>query len=145
VSFLLDTCFVSEFTRRRPDDGVLRWLDDQDEAALYLSTVTIGELEKGLARVRDAGRRKRLRAFIDVEIVERFRDRIVCPDEQVWRRWGVLCGVSERSGGGPLPVLDALIAALAQVRGFTVVTRNEADFVRCDVPVLNPWISRSVS
>jgi predicted nucleic acid-binding protein len=80
----------------------------------------------------------RLREFIEVEIVERFRERIIATDEPVWRRWGALCGAAERAGK-PLPVLDALVAAAAQVNGLTVVTRNAADFERCDVPVVNPW------
>jgi predicted nucleic acid-binding protein len=139
VSWLLDTCLVSEFTRKRADEGVARWLALEDEAGMYLSAVTIGELEKGLTRLNDSSRRKRLRAFIEVEIIERFRGRILVPDEQVWRRWGSLCGVSERSGKGPLPVVDTLIAATAQIHGLTIVTRNERDFARCEVPVLNPW------
>jgi predicted nucleic acid-binding protein len=98
----------------------------------------VGELEKGIARHRDATRRKRLRAFVEGEIIERFGERILATDEAVWRRWGVLCGAAEREGR-PLPVLDALLASVAQVHGLTVVTRNEADFVRCEVPVLNPW------
>lgn len=134
MSYLLDTCFVSEFTRRKADEGVVGWLQLQDEAELYLSTVTVGELEKGLAHLRDAGRRKRLRAFIETEIIERFRPRLLAPDERVWRRWGAL--------SGSLPMLDALLAAQAQVHGLTVVTRNEIDFARCDVPLLNPWHSR---
>ena len=139
MSYLLDTCFVSEFTRKRADEGVAEWLASQDESEMYLSAVTVGELEKGLSRLKDTGRRKRLRAFIEMEIIERLRGRILVTDEQVWRRWGVLCGTSERAGKGPLPVLDALIAATAQVHGLTVITRNEADFTRCEVPVLNPW------
>jgi toxin FitB len=139
VSYLLDTCLVSEFTKKKPDPGVVEWLALHEETEMRLSAVTVGELEKGLARLKDSGRRKRLRAFIEVEIIERFRGRILVPDEQVWRRWGALCGASERSGGGPLPVIDALLAATAQVHGLTVVTRNEADFARCEVPVLNPW------
>ena len=139
MSYLLDTCLVSEFTLKRADEGVARWLATEDEAEMYLSVVTIGELEKGLTRLKDTGRRKRLRAFIEVEIIDRFRGRILVADEQVWRRWGSVCGVHERSGKGPLPVLDALIAATAQVHGLTVVTRNERDFARCDVPTLNPW------
>jgi predicted nucleic acid-binding protein len=138
VSFLLDTCFVSELSKRQRDEGVIAWLDEQDEAELFLSAVTIGELEKGLTRHRDATRRKRLREFIEVELVERFRERTLGTDEPVWRRWGALCGAAERVGR-PLPVLDALIAAVAQVHGLTVVTRNEADFARCEVPVVNPW------
>lgn len=141
MSYLLDTCLVSEFTRKRADEGVARWLATEDEAAMYLSVATIGELEKGLTRLKDAGRRKRLRAFIEVEIIDRFRGRILVADEQVWRRWGSLCGASERTGKGPLPVLDALIAATAQVHALTVVTRNERDFARCDVPTINPWVA----
>jgi predicted nucleic acid-binding protein len=140
VSYLLDTCLVSEFTRKRADAGVVQWLASEDEAAMYLSAVTVGELEKGLTRLKDGARRKRLRAFIEVEIIERFRGRILEPDEQVWRRWGAMCGLSERAGKGPLPVLDALIGATAQVHGLTVVTRNERDFARCEVPTLNPWL-----
>ncbi|MBI3185790.1 MAG: type II toxin-antitoxin system VapC family toxin [Myxococcales bacterium] len=138
MSFLLDTCFISELTKRRRDQGVLRWLEEQDESDLFLSIVTIGELEKGLAKVRDARRRERLNEFIEVQVVDRFRERMIEIGEPVWRRWGTLCGVAERAGR-PLPVLDALVAAAAQVHGMTVVTRNEADFLRCEVPVVNPW------
>jgi predicted nucleic acid-binding protein len=141
VSFLLDTCLVSELTKRRRDEGVIAWLDDQDEAELYLSVVTVGELEKGLAAQRDAARQRRLREFLEVEIVERFRDRIVPTDERAWRRWGALCGAAARRRR-PLPVLDALIAAVAQVNGLTVVTRNETHFSQCEVAVLNPWTRR---
>ena len=140
MSFLLDTCFVSELTKRKRDEGVIRWLDEQDEAELFLSAVTVGELEKGLAKLRDPVRRRRLRAFIETEIFERFRERTVGMDDRVWRRWGALCGAAERAGA-PLPVLDALVAAVAQVNGLTVVTRNEHDFARCEVPIVNPWAS----
>ena len=73
MSFLLDTCLLSELSKPRADEGVIGWLDQQDEAALFLSSVTIGELEKGLVSHRDARRRQRLREFIELEIVERFR------------------------------------------------------------------------
>ncbi len=142
MSFLLDTCFVSEISKRRRDEGVIAWLEVQEESELFLSDLTIGELEKGLAKQRDATRRKRLREFIEVEIVERFRERTLPTDERVWRRWGVLCGTAERAGR-PLPVLDALVGAIAQVNGLTVVTRNERHFVRCEVPVVNPWTDAS--
>ena len=138
MSFLLDTCFVSELSKRESDPGVVAWLGEQEESELYLSAVTIGELEKGLTKHRGATRRMRLREFIEAEIVERFRERIIATDEPVWRRWGALCGAAERVGK-PLPVVDALVAAVAQVNGLTVVTRNEADFLRCEVPVVNPW------
>jgi hypothetical protein len=113
-------------------------MEEQDEGALYLSLVTVGELEKGLTGVTDPVRRRRLREFLEVDVVERFRERTLPTDEAVWRRWGLLCGRAENEGA-PLPAVDALIASVAQVHGLTVVTRNEDDFERCDVPVLNPW------
>jgi predicted nucleic acid-binding protein len=141
VSFLLDTCFVSELSKRKRDSGVIAWLDDHDESELFLSTITIGKLEKGLAKHRDPTRRKRLRELIEVEIVGRFRERLLGTDEAVWRRWGAICGAAE-AVGEPLPVVDALVAAVAQVHGLTVVTRNEADFARCAVALVNPWTRR---
>ena len=138
MSFLLDTCFVSELTKPKCDEGVIAWLDEQGEDALFLSAVTVGELEMGLAQVAEGARKKRLRAFIESEIFERFKKQTLDTDERVWRRWGALSGAAARAGK-PLPVLDALIAAVAQVHGLTVVTRNESDFGRCDVPVVNPW------
>ncbi|MGQ0505122.1 MAG: type II toxin-antitoxin system VapC family toxin [Myxococcaceae bacterium] len=138
MSFLLDTCFVSELSKPRRDRGVIAWLEEQEETELFLSAVTVGELEKGLAKLRDAEKRKRLREFVEVEIIERFRERTLETDERVWRRWGTLCGTAERAGN-PLAALDALVSAIAQVHGMTVVTRNEDDFVRCEVPVINPW------
>lgn len=138
MSFLLDTCVLSELTKRRRAPGVAQWMEQQDESALYLSMVTVGELEKGLAGVVDPTRRRRLREFLEVEVVERFRERTLQTDEAVWRRWGLLCGRGDDEGA-PLSAVDALIASVAQVHGLTVVTRNEDDFSRCDVPVLNPW------
>jgi toxin FitB len=138
VSFLLDTCFVSELTRPQPDPGLIRWLEEQDEAELFLSEVTVGELEKGLHQLRDSKRKQRLRELVENEVIERFAERTVPTDERVWRRWGSLSGAAARAGR-PLPVLDALVAAVAQVHGLTVVTRNTTDFERCDVPVVNPW------
>jgi predicted nucleic acid-binding protein len=138
VTLLLDTCFVSELTRRERDAGVIAWLEAQDEEGLSLCEVTVGEIEKGLAKLRYAARRKRLRTLLEAEIIERFRRRILAVDGAVWRRWGALCGAAERTGRA-LPVLDALVASVAQVHGLTVVTRNEADFTRCEISVVNPW------
>jgi toxin FitB len=139
VSFLLDTCFVSELSKRHRSPGVIAWLAEQSEEDLFLSAVTIGELEKGLAKLRDTVRARRVRSFVETEVVDRFRERTLATDEAAWRRWGKMCGEAERVGK-PMPVLDALIAAVAQVHGLTVVTRNEGQFIRCGVPVVNPWL-----
>lgn len=136
--FLLDTCLLSEFTKRRADAGVIEWLATEDEASMFVCELSLGELEKGLNKLSDAARRTKLRAFIEQEIIERFEGRIVPVDARVWRQWGVLCGESERAGR-PLAVIDSLLTACALVHRLSIVTRNEGDFVHSDVAVVNPW------
>ncbi|MBM4783740.1 MAG: type II toxin-antitoxin system VapC family toxin [Archangiaceae bacterium] len=136
--FLLDTCVLSEFTKRRADPGLVEWLATEDESSMFVCELSLGELEKGLNRLSDSSRRTKLRAFIDQEIIERFESRIVPVDVRVWRRWGALCGESERAGR-PLPVIDSLLTACALVHQLSIVTRNESDFSKSGAPVVNPW------
>lgn len=138
MTFLLDTCVVSEFGKPRAHPGLVDWLAAQPESSLFLSTITVGEIKKGIASVRQEVRRQRLRTFLEGAVIDRFRGRIVETNEAVWRRWGALAGAAERRGQ-PLPVIDGLLAAVALTHGLTVVTRNEADFARCEVPLVNPW------
>lgn len=136
--FLLDTCVLSEFTKRRADPGLVEWLATEDESSMFVCELSLGELEKGLNKLSDSARRTKLRAFIDQEIVERFESRIVPVDVRVWRRWGALCGESERAGR-PLPVIDSLLTACALVHQLSIVTRHESDFSKSGAPVVNPW------
>ena len=138
MSLLLDTCVVSELVKKAPHDAVVTWLSRQDEESLYLSVLTLGELEKGIAKLRASGRRNRLRAWVRRDLAARFADRLLPIDISVAARWGMLTGDAEKRGT-PLPIIDSLIAATALERGFSVVTRNVADFERCGVICVNPW------
>lgn len=71
MSYLLDTAVVSELVRKSPSAAVLKWIDGQDEASLHLSVLTIGELEKGIARLSASARRNRLQSRVRRELVER--------------------------------------------------------------------------
>jgi predicted nucleic acid-binding protein len=138
VSFLLDTSIVSELVRKSPHLPVLKWIGEQDEISLYLSVVTIGEIEKGIARLPASARRSRLQSWVRRDLIGRFGERLLAVDIRAATRWGMLTGESERRGV-PLPVIDSLIAATALVHGLAVVTRNVADFERCGVVCVNPW------
>jgi toxin FitB len=138
VSFLLDTVVVSELVRKSPSPVVLEWLDAQDEASLFLSVLTIGELEKGVARLPASARRTRLQSWVRRDLVERFGGRLLPIDTRTAARWGSVTGESEKRGR-PLPVIDCLIAATALVHGLAVVTRNIGDFERCGATCVNPW------
>jgi toxin FitB len=138
VKFLLDTSLVSEMVKPVPDPGVLRWLAQCEEDNLFLSVLTIGELEKGIAKLEDSRRRSRLANWVHKDLVSRFGSRLLSIDLAVAVRWGALVGDSERRGKS-LPVIDSLLAATCLVYGLIVATRNQVDFKRCEVQCFDPW------
>ena len=138
MAYLLDTCVLSELAKPRPDASVVRWLEAADETALYLSVLTLGELEKGIARLAPSARRRKIEQWVRQELATRFQGRVLAVDAKVAERWGTLSGAAE-ARGEPLPVIDALIAATGDVHGLEVVTRNTADLARCGARCVNPW------
>lgn len=137
--FLLDTNVISELIKARPEPKVVRWVDSVDESLLFLSVLTLGEIEKGIAALAQTSRRRRLQAWLEAELRPRFADRILPVDEGVARRWGRLAGEVEARAGGVLPVIDGLLAATALVHELVLVTRNSNDFTPTGAAVLNPW------
>jgi hypothetical protein len=138
LAFLVDTCVLSELIKKRPNPLVVRWVDDAEEETLYLSVLTIGELQKGVAKLRPSAKRRTLERWVGTDLPARFVRRILPISIEVAVRWGELCGESERRAE-PLPVIDALIAATALASNLTVVTRNTTDLRRTGVKLLNPW------
>jgi predicted nucleic acid-binding protein len=138
VSYLLDTNVVSEWTKPRPNAGVVRWLKAVNEEEVFLSVVTFTELRYGIERLAAGSRRKRLDEWLRSELPLRFEGRIAPVDGAVADEWGRLVARHE-SGGRPIHAMDALIAATAQVHGLTLVTRNTSDFEVSLRSVLNPW------
>jgi predicted nucleic acid-binding protein len=138
IGYLLDTPLLSELAKRQPQRGVVEWVDACDESSLFISVLTLGELQKGISKLADSERREILQAWLTEDLVRRFHGRTLLVDSAVALDWGVLQGESERNGV-PLPVTDSLIAATARVHDLTVVTRNERDMTRCGVSVRNPW------
>lgn len=132
--FLVDTNVLSDLRRRRPNPGVLEWFDTTDEALLHLSVVTLGEIKRGIERLRlhDPVQAVNLDAWLQ-SLQRRFADRIQPIDEAVAFRWGSL-GIHQ-----PISVADGLIAATALHHGLTVVTRNTSDFAPNRIPVFNPF------
>ena len=138
MSFLLDTSVISELVRKNPRGQVLNWIDAQEESALFLSVLTIGELEKGIAKLPASARKTKLLAWVRRDLARRFGGRLLAIDVRVAVRWGALAGESEKRGR-PLPVVDSLLAATALIHGLQIVTRNVHDFERRGVACINPW------
>jgi toxin FitB len=136
--FLLDTNCISELVRPEPEPRVLDWMEAADEALLYLSVLTIGEIRKGVAGLLQGKRRTRLETWLELELQARFVGRIVPIDAAIADRWGVIAAEAKRRGK-PLAVIDGLLAATALHRNLTVVSRNAGDFTSAQVQVLNPW------
>jgi predicted nucleic acid-binding protein len=141
VTWLLDTCIVSELVRQKPKSSVVSWIREREEDGLFLSVITIGELEKGIAKLPNSVRRVTLEQWVRRELADRFRDRLLVIDSGVTARWGTMVGVSE-ARGQPLPVIDSLIAATSLQHDLTVVTRNTDDLERCGARCFNPWIGK---
>jgi toxin FitB len=142
VTFLLDTCVVSELVKVRPDKNVLRWIDSVEEQKLFLSVLTFGELEKGITKLPDSKRKDNLREWLENDLAKRFNGRILSIDFAVAAGWGKLQGEAECKGE-KLPVIDSLLAATAEIFRLTLVTRNIADFKHCGVIIYNPWDDQS--
>ncbi len=133
--YLLDTNVVSELRKSKPDRNVKRWARSAPPSGLFLSAITILELETGVLRVerRDARQGAALRNWLDTQVLPVFSDRILPIDTAVAQRCARLHVPDPMADG------DALIAATALVHGLTVVTRNTGDFNRAGVELLNPW------
>jgi predicted nucleic acid-binding protein len=138
VKFLLDTCLISELVKKKPDAAVLKWLDERDEQSLFLSILTLGELQKGISKLSTGVRKDDLQAWIEHDLIERFEGRILDLDLETALIWGKLQGEAELKGE-KLPVMDSLIAATAIAHGLAVVTRNVKDIERCRARVFSPW------
>ncbi len=141
MSWLLDTCVVSELIRPRPKASVASRVRERDENELFLSVITIGELEKGIAKLRASPKRIALEQWVRRELADRFRDRLLVIDSGVAALWGAMVGVSE-ARGRPLPVIDSLIAATSLQHDLTVVTRNMDGLERCGARCFNPWVGK---
>ena len=133
--YLLDTNVISELRKPRADKRVKDWASRMAPSALFLSAISVLELETGVLRVarRDARQGAVLRRWLDEQVLPAFADRILPVDTAVVLRCARL-HVPNRMADG-----DALIAATALVHGLVVVTRNTADFEPAQVDLLNPW------
>jgi len=138
--FMLDTNVLSELRKAgggKADPNVVSWLSSKDAASLYISAVTLMELDLGILLMerRDPAQGRRLRAWMDDYVVPEFLERTIPVDIVVAHRCARL------HVPDPRPERDAFIAACALAHGMAIVTRNVADFTPMGVRIINPWDS----
>ena len=131
--YLLDTNVVSELRKPKPHGGVLAWLESVDDTKLYLSAVTLGEIQAGveITRDQDAAKAAAIEAWLEL-VASSYN--VLPMDAVVFRCWARLMHRTSNT-----LYEDAMIAATADVHGLTVVTRNVADFKSFGVALLNPF------
>jgi len=135
VMYLLDTNVVSELRKQRPHGAVVGWLESIDDAQLYLSAVTLGEIQAGIeiTRAQDPEKAKEIEAWLEL-VAGAYN--VLPMDAAAFRAWGRLM-----HGKSDTLYEDAMIAATAKVHGLTVATRNVADFNALGLEVFNPFAS----
>jgi len=138
LSWILDTNVVSELARKKPNPRVMEWLGDHPLGQCYISAITLGEIQQGISKTRDASYATQLQNWLELDILPMLSGRILPIDEAVALQWGRWMGEFMKRGR-PLPALDAMLAATAIVHDLTLVTRNMEDLETLPVKLHNPW------
>jgi len=138
MNYLLDTCVISELVKIEPDKQVAEWINSVEEGQLYLSVVTIGELEKGISKLKPSKRKDKITEWLHNDLIFRFNDRILNLDINTFIEWGRLNATLENQGK-KMPSIDSLIAATAIQYNLCLVIRNDRDSQNCNIQILNPW------
>jgi hypothetical protein len=141
MNYLLDTCVLSEYVKKKPNFQVIQWLDEQNEDSLFISILTIAELKKGIIKIKksQASRYQKLNNWL-LKIEQRFAGRILPLNKNILDTWATICGESEAKGK-KLPIMDSLIASTATQHNLIIVTRNIDDFKFSSNQLFNPWDS----
>lgn len=135
---VLDTNVVSELMKLEPAEPVLRWMDDQPAASLYVTSITQAEILYGVHLLPKGKRRDGVeKAAVDMFDRE-FEGRILGFDTGAAEPYAAIAGARRRAGR-PIGTLDAQIAAIARVHGASVATRNVSDLEGCGINLVNPW------
>ena len=138
MNYLLDTCVISELVKPKANPKVIEWIRNCHEQNLFLSSLTIGEIKKGISKLSESKKKRNLMYWLENDLLERFNQRILAIDVSVAMAWGDMLSACEKKGI-QIPVTDGLIASTAMVHGMTVVTRNIEDIEPTGVAVHNPW------
>lgn len=138
MSYLLDTNVISEFASSAPNSGVMTWLTEHQQDNLFLSVVTIGEIQQGVERLPASKKRTQLADWLHNTLLVVYADFILPLDTAIMLQWGTMT-TQLILRGRKMPVMDALIAATAVTHKLTLVTRNTADFIYAGIPLVDPW------
>jgi len=138
VAYLLDTCAISEMVAVKPNPNVLSWFQSQNEEMLFLSIITIGEIEKGIYQLPASRKRTLLETWLFDDLAPNFHGRILEINRKLITSWAKMIA-DLKTKGVVRPSFDSLIEATALHHQLILVTRNVKNFQYSQVTILNPW------
>lgn len=138
MRFLLDTNVLSELRKPEPSQQVINWISDISNKHLFISVITLGELNNGISKLPSGRKKNELISWFD-KVQQSFQYQIFPISNEIAMKWGELTATASKEGL-TLPSIDGLIAATAFVHGAILITRNTKDFKSVPIQVLNPWL-----
>ncbi|MDH6099365.1 type II toxin-antitoxin system VapC family toxin [Anabaenopsis tanganyikae CS-531] len=139
MTYLIDTCIMSEFFKKVPNPQVSQWFNQQSIEQLFLSSVTIAEIKKGIYKIQNSQMERYQKLKIWLQKVEReFSSQILPINDEILDSWAKFSANAELQGK-KLAVMDSLIAATAHHHQLILVTRNVDDFQMTPVKIINPF------
>jgi len=138
VKFLLDTNILSEVRRPKPNTGILQWLDQVDEDRVFISVITLAEIQRGISLLAAGRKQDELTKWLSHDLQYRFEGRILTIDAKTALSWGDLMAASKLRGFA-LASMDGFLAATAKTYDLTLVTHNLKDFSGLNIQLLDPW------
>ncbi len=143
MSYLIDTCIISEFVKRKPNDHVRNWFNQQQERDTFISAISLAEIKKGIYKIKPSQPERALKLQTWLDRLElSFSQRILPINDDVLEQWAQLSASMERQGN-TLAVMDSLIAATAHHYDLIIATRNINDFNALPLKIINPFEAAS--
>ena len=134
---ILDTNVISELMSEKPNISVIKWIEEHQPSDLFITVITIAEILRGIARLPEGKRRRRLEKSFDLFVKHAFHGRILPYDEASAQRYGDLARDREKSGFA-IDAIDLIIASIAKNHNASIATRNGKDFAGCGLDIINP-------
>jgi len=137
MNYLLDTCAISETIKYDFSNSFREWFSEQLPQNIFLSSVTIGELVKGIDKLEESVKKRTLIKWLS-SIEDEYQDTILPFNKDVAKTWGTMMAFLEKTGKRS-PIQDSMIGATALHHNMILVTRNVKDFVNMPIEVISPW------
>jgi predicted nucleic acid-binding protein len=139
MKYLFDTSIITELISTQPNPNLIAFVDSLDQADIYLSAITVGEIAKGIHLLPNSNRKRELDAWLRENLLVRFEGRILPLDADLFIRWGEFTAKLELVEAPPIAAFDSLIAATAWMHKMVLVTNNEDDYNNTGLEIVNPW------